>query len=166
MWKISSEEKIRTLEENKQNCQNQLQRQDRLSGRGRILLDSASGSVRGRDRSQGSRSGLGSGSGSSMSGLSVRVGVVDGLVWMSERGTVDDKKACGRKYRVRFIGGANKAPHPCHNGESVVVTVVDFCQPPCNGILNLSQDAFDVIVDRDAGKVRVEYTLVEALIGN
>ncbi|KAK3219904.1 hypothetical protein Dsin_013874 [Dipteronia sinensis] len=69
----------------------------------------------------------------------------------------NDKKACGRKYRVRCIGGANKAPHPCHNGKSVVVTVVDFCQPPCNGILNLSQDAFDVIADRDAGKVRVEY---------
>ncbi|TXG60930.1 hypothetical protein EZV62_012293 [Acer yangbiense] len=72
----------------------------------------------------------------------------------------NDKKACGRKYRVRCIGGANEAPHPCHKGESVVVTVVDFCQPPCNGILNLSQDAFDVIADRDAGKVRVEYTQV------
>ncbi|KAK3221219.1 hypothetical protein Dsin_008244 [Dipteronia sinensis] len=70
----------------------------------------------------------------------------------------NNKKACGRKYRVRCIGGANEAPHPCHSGKSVVVTVVDFCQPPCNGILNLSQDAFDVIADRDAGKVRVEYT--------
>ncbi|KAK2654735.1 hypothetical protein Ddye_014591 [Dipteronia dyeriana] len=67
----------------------------------------------------------------------------------------NNTKACGRKYRVRCIGGA--ITHPCHNGQSVVVTIVDFCQPPCDGILNLSEDAFDVIADRDAGKVRVEY---------
>ncbi|KAL5773052.1 hypothetical protein ACOSP7_012671 [Xanthoceras sorbifolium] len=37
---------------------------------------------------------------------------------------------------------------------------VDFSvYPPCNGVINLYEDAFDVIADHDAGKVRDEYTL-------
>ncbi|KAK2659910.1 hypothetical protein Ddye_006443 [Dipteronia dyeriana] len=50
--------------------------------------------------------------------------------------------ACGSIHRVQCIRGANKAPHPCHDGASVEVTVVDYCRPPCNGVLNLYQDAF------------------------
>ncbi|XP_038697039.1 EG45-like domain containing protein [Tripterygium wilfordii] len=65
--------------------------------------------------------------------------------------------ACGRRYRVRCTGGANLAPHPCKPGTSVVVTVVDYCKRPCNGIINLSKQAFSQIADTDAGKVKVEY---------
>ncbi|KAK3219902.1 hypothetical protein Dsin_013872 [Dipteronia sinensis] len=69
----------------------------------------------------------------------------------------NDKKACGRKYILRCIGGDEPTLHPCYEGHRVVVIVVDFCQPPCYGIFNLSLNAFDVIANRDFGKVRVEY---------
>ncbi|XP_031271231.1 EG45-like domain containing protein [Pistacia vera] len=65
--------------------------------------------------------------------------------------------ACGKRYRVRCIGATNTAPHPCHDGASVVVTVVDYCRPQCNGTLNLSKDAFAVIADTDAGNVKIEF---------
>ncbi|KAL3566820.1 hypothetical protein D5086_032235 [Populus alba] len=64
--------------------------------------------------------------------------------------------ACGTKYRVSYVRGANQAPRPCREG-SVVVTVVDFCSKGCNGIINLSLDAFSRIADPDAGKVVVRY---------
>ncbi|KAJ6857288.1 hypothetical protein NC651_038862 [Populus alba x Populus x berolinensis] len=64
--------------------------------------------------------------------------------------------ACGRKYRVSCVRGANQAPRPCRKG-SVVVTVVDFCRKGCNGVINLSLDAFSRIADPDAGKVVVRY---------
>lgn len=64
--------------------------------------------------------------------------------------------ACGRRYRVRCIGGANAAPHPCKAG-SVVVKVVDYCRSVCYGDINLSQYAFSQIADVNAGKVRIEY---------
>lgn len=68
-----------------------------------------------------------------------------------------NRAACGRKYRVTCIGGANTASHPCKRG-SVTVTVVDSCKPKaqCRGIINLSKDAFNVIADIPAGKVRVQ----------
>ncbi|XP_044470877.1 EG45-like domain containing protein 2 [Mangifera indica] len=69
----------------------------------------------------------------------------------------EDGAACGRNYTVRCIGAANEAPHPCHDGASVEVTAVDYCEEICNGVLNLSQDAFALIADLDAGKVQVEY---------
>lgn len=69
----------------------------------------------------------------------------------------DGGRACGRKYKVQCVRGANTAPHPCHDGASVEVEVVDYCRQPCNGVLNLSKDAFAVIADPVAGKVQVEY---------
>ncbi|KAK4852901.1 hypothetical protein QYF36_000923 [Acer negundo] len=68
--------------------------------------------------------------------------------------------ACGRRYRVQCIGGANEVPHPCRSGASVEVTIVDYCRPPCNGVLNVYRDAFAQIADLDAGKVRVEYNQI------
>lgn len=64
--------------------------------------------------------------------------------------------ACGTKYRVSCVRGANQAPRPCREG-SVVVTVVDFCSKVCNGVINLSLDAFSQIADPNAGKVVVRY---------
>ncbi|KAJ0032032.1 hypothetical protein Pint_14266 [Pistacia integerrima] len=66
-------------------------------------------------------------------------------------------RASGRRYRVRCIRGTNAAPHPCRSG-NVVVKVVDRCQTGCNGVLNLSQDAFAKIANPDAGNVIVDYT--------
>ncbi|KAJ6994012.1 EG45-like domain containing protein [Populus alba] len=68
-------------------------------------------------------------------------------------------KACGRKYRVSCIRGANQAPKPCKQG-SVVVTVVDYCSKGCNGVINLSKDAFSRIADPNAGKVVIQYDQV------
>ncbi|KAK8671245.1 hypothetical protein V6N13_037845 [Hibiscus sabdariffa] len=65
-------------------------------------------------------------------------------------------RACGRRYKVRCIRGTNEAPHPCKNGKTVTVTVVDYCQSGCQGIINLSRDAFSAIADPDAGIIRVE----------
>ncbi|KAK6235953.1 hypothetical protein SCA6_011290 [Theobroma cacao] len=65
--------------------------------------------------------------------------------------------ACGKSYRVKCIGGANLAPHPCKEGTSVVVKVVDYCKAGCQGIINLSQDAFSTIADTDAGIIKVEF---------
>ncbi|KAJ6746244.1 EG45-LIKE DOMAIN CONTAINING PROTEIN 2 [Salix koriyanagi] len=64
--------------------------------------------------------------------------------------------ACGRRYRVSCVRGANKAPKPCRQG-SVVVTVVDYCSRGCNGIINLSKDAFSRIADPNAGNVVIQY---------
>ncbi|OAY31863.1 EG45-like domain containing protein [Manihot esculenta] len=68
--------------------------------------------------------------------------------------------ACGRRYRVRCIGGANLAPHPCKQGTSVVVKVVDYCSRGCQGEINLSRDAFAQIADPEAGIVKVQYDQV------
>ncbi|GAB4846517.1 hypothetical protein Ancab_025522 [Ancistrocladus abbreviatus] len=68
--------------------------------------------------------------------------------------------ACGRKYKVTCIGAANTAPHPCKSNEPVIVKVVDYCRPVCNGDINLSRDAFAKIADLDAGKIRIQYDQV------
>lgn len=66
-------------------------------------------------------------------------------------------KACGKRYRVKCIGGTNEAPHPCKNGKTVVVTVVDYCSAGCQGVINLSKDAFSTIADPDAGIIQVQF---------
>ncbi|KAG2692187.1 hypothetical protein I3843_08G040200 [Carya illinoinensis] len=69
-----------------------------------------------------------------------------------------NRAACGKNYKVRCIGGANLAPHPCKSG-NVVVKIVDHCPSPgCNGTINLSRDAFSKIADLKAGKVKIEYS--------
>ncbi|KAE8711231.1 EG45-like domain containing protein 2 [Hibiscus syriacus] len=65
-------------------------------------------------------------------------------------------RACGKRYRVKCIGGANQVLHPCKNGKTVVVKVVDYCKARCQGIINLSRDAFSTIADPNAGIVLVE----------
>uniref|UniRef100_A0A5B7BHB1 Expansin-like EG45 domain-containing protein n=1 Tax=Davidia involucrata TaxID=16924 RepID=A0A5B7BHB1_DAVIN len=67
--------------------------------------------------------------------------------------------ACGTNYKVKCIGPANTAPHPCKNGESIVVKIVDYCAK-CNGTINLSQDAFSKISNLEIGKIMVEYDRV------
>ncbi|KAJ4839770.1 hypothetical protein Tsubulata_026564 [Turnera subulata] len=70
----------------------------------------------------------------------------------------DGRRACGRRYRVRCIGAANKMPRPCRAG-SVVVTVVDYCAY-CKGDINLSKYAFSQIANPEAGIVVVQYDQV------
>ncbi|KAK4415113.1 EG45-like domain containing protein [Sesamum alatum] len=69
----------------------------------------------------------------------------------------DNKAACGWKYNVRCTGATNKGvPHPC-TGQSVVVRIVDYCPPGCRGTIDLSQEAFSIIANPDAGKVNIEF---------
>jgi expansin (peptidoglycan-binding protein) len=68
-----------------------------------------------------------------------------------------NRAACGRSYRVKCIGGTNQGvPQPC-KGTSVVVKIVDYCPPGCQGTIDLSQEAFSMIANPDAGKIKIEY---------
>jgi hypothetical protein len=66
--------------------------------------------------------------------------------------------ACGDRYVVTCTGATNQGvPHPC-TGRSVTVKIVDLCPAGCRGTIDLSQEAFAVIADPDAGKIQIEYT--------
>ncbi|KAG2536923.1 hypothetical protein PVAP13_9NG234900 [Panicum virgatum] len=63
---------------------------------------------------------------------------------------------------VFWDGGAacgDGVPHPC-TGRSVTVKIVDLCPAGCRGTIDLSQEAFAVIADPDAGKINVEYSRI------
>ncbi|KAL7237542.1 hypothetical protein ACSBR2_003778 [Camellia fascicularis] len=81
-----------------------------------------------------------------------------GVMIAAASDAIGGKAACGRKYNVTCTGPTNQVvPCPC-TGKSVVVTIVDYCPPGCHGTIELSQDAFTIIADRNAGKVNIEYT--------
>jgi hypothetical protein len=70
----------------------------------------------------------------------------------------DGGAACGDRYVVTCTGATNQGvPHPC-TGRSVTVKIVDLCPAGCRGTIDLSQEAFAVIADPDAGKIQIEYT--------
>ncbi|KAK9288305.1 hypothetical protein L1049_016756 [Liquidambar formosana] len=70
----------------------------------------------------------------------------------------DNRGACGRKYEVKCTGATNQGdPHPCTGQESVVVTIVDYCPPGCQGTIDLSQEAFASIANPDAGKIKISF---------
>ncbi|XP_030456266.2 EG45-like domain containing protein [Syzygium oleosum] len=63
---------------------------------------------------------------------------------------------CGPMPTVRSAKPPDRLPHPCKDGV-ITVKVVDYCRQPCNGVINLSRDAFARIANLDAGKVWVVY---------
>ncbi|CAN6287681.1 unnamed protein product [Urochloa humidicola] len=69
--------------------------------------------------------------------------------------------ACGDTYVVTCTGATNQGvPHPC-TGQSVTVKIVDLCpSPACRGTIDLSQEAFAVIANPDAGKINIDYRRV------
>ncbi|KAM0013500.1 putative EG45-like domain containing protein, plant [Helianthus debilis subsp. tardiflorus] len=72
-------------------------------------------------------------------------------------GLFGNKGACGRRYRVRCTGGTNAGvPHPC-TGKSIVVTAVDLCPGCGDNQIDLSQEAFSMIANPDAGRINIEY---------
>lgn len=73
----------------------------------------------------------------------------------------NNRAACNKRYSVRCTGATNQGvPQPCRGG-SVVVRVVDYCPPPgCQGTIDLSQEAFAMIADPNAGKIQIEYNEV------
>ncbi|KAJ6812371.1 putative EG45-like domain containing protein [Iris pallida] len=70
----------------------------------------------------------------------------------------DNGGACGRVYSVTCTGATNAGvSQPCRGG-SVSVRIVDRCPPPyCRGTIDLSQEAFEIIADPDAGKILITY---------
>ncbi|OEL16141.1 EG45-like domain containing protein, partial [Dichanthelium oligosanthes] len=65
--------------------------------------------------------------------------------------------ACGDRYVVRCTGATNEGvAQPC-TGRSVTVKIVDLCPTGCRGTIDLSQEAFAIIANPDAGKVQIEY---------
>nr|XP_043627288.1 EG45-like domain containing protein [Erigeron canadensis] len=79
------------------------------------------------------------------------------MIVAANRGLFANKGACGRRYRVRCTGGTNAGvPRPC-KGKTIDVTVVDLC-PGCAGDqLDLSQEAFAMIANPDAGRIKIDY---------
>ncbi|PON46071.1 Expansin [Trema orientale] len=66
--------------------------------------------------------------------------------------------ACGRTIGVMCTGATNLAPQSCIKGIdiAVVVEITDH-SPKCSSTINLSEDAFSVIANPDAGRIRIEY---------
>ncbi|KAL5699367.1 EG45-like domain containing protein [Ranunculus cassubicifolius] len=73
----------------------------------------------------------------------------------------NNRAACGRMYRVTCTGPTNQGvPQPCR-GNGVTVKIVDLCPSPgCQATIDLSQEAFSMIADPNAGKITIEYTQV------
>ena len=68
--------------------------------------------------------------------------------------------ACGTRYRVTCTSGTNAGvPQPC-TGNSVDVTVVDRCPGCAANQVDLSQEAFAVIANTDAGRINIEYNQI------
>ncbi|KAK3200774.1 hypothetical protein Dsin_024189 [Dipteronia sinensis] len=64
---------------------------------------------------------------------------------------------CNKYYRIKCTGATNQGiPQPCKGG-TVVVKIVDLCPSGCQGTIDLSKEAFSVIANPDAGKIKVEY---------
>lgn len=69
-------------------------------------------------------------------------------------GLWDNGAACGRKYRLTCLSGANK---PCKD-QIIDVQVVDACSKnPCPSNLVLSRDAFTAISRIPNAKINVEF---------
>ncbi|MFS7917872.1 putative rlpA-like protein, double-psi beta-barrel [Helianthus anomalus] len=78
------------------------------------------------------------------------------MILAANSGLFNNRAACGTRYRVTCTGGTNAVAQPC-TGRSVDVTVVDLC-PGCAGNqVDLSQEAFAVIANTDAGRINIEY---------
>ncbi|XP_031266981.1 EG45-like domain containing protein [Pistacia vera] len=72
----------------------------------------------------------------------------------------ENRGACGKNYKVTCTGATNEGdPYPC-TGASVVVEIVDYCPPGCRGTIDLSQEAFAVIANPDAGKIDISFQSV------
>nr|CAB3468847.1 unnamed protein product [Digitaria exilis] len=68
--------------------------------------------------------------------------------------------ACGSFYTVTCTGGTNETPNPCNPGTSVTVKIVDLCPSPgCQATLDLSEQAFSIIGNLNAGKIDINYEL-------
>ncbi|CAA0809682.1 Putative EG45-like domain containing protein 1 [Striga hermonthica] len=73
------------------------------------------------------------------------------MIAAANRDLYNNGAACGQSYTVTCTG-AN-----CRNG-AVTVRIVDLC-PGCGpNQLDLSQEAFAIIADPNAGRIQIDYT--------
>ncbi|KAF5789466.1 putative rlpA-like protein, double-psi beta-barrel [Helianthus annuus] len=73
-------------------------------------------------------------------------------------------RACGRKYRIRYTSGTNKAIHDACTGNTIVVMVIDQCKTCLANDLVLSQEAFAKIARPNLGRVNIAYQQYELSI--
>ncbi|KAM0013497.1 putative EG45-like domain containing protein, plant [Helianthus debilis subsp. tardiflorus] len=72
----------------------------------------------------------------------------------------NNRAACGTRYRVTCTGRTNLGVlEPC-TGQSVEVTVVDLCPGCASDQIDLSQEAFAVIANPDAGRILIDYVQI------
>lgn len=64
---------------------------------------------------------------------------------------------CGKNFIVKCTGPTKPVPRPC-TGKSMTVTIVDH-YPEYDETLALSRETFDVIANRDAGIIKIDYYL-------
>ncbi|KAF5813138.1 putative rlpA-like protein, double-psi beta-barrel [Helianthus annuus] len=74
-------------------------------------------------------------------------------------GLFANRTACGTRYRVTCTGTTSTVLQPC-TGNSVDVTIVDVCVSCAQNQLDLSQEAFAVIANPDAGRINIEYVRI------
>ncbi|KAM6552905.1 hypothetical protein CsatB_013667 [Cannabis sativa] len=83
----------------------------------------------------------------------VMIAAASDVIW-------NNREACGKQYRIECTGPTNDGvTQPC-TGQSVVVKIVDYCPSGCAATIDLSQEAFSVIANTDAGKIQITYTQV------
>ncbi|PWA13622.1 barwin-related endoglucanase [Artemisia annua] len=81
------------------------------------------------------------------------------MIAAANSGLFANRAACGTRYRVTCTSGTNSVPQPC-TGNSVDVTIVDLCPGCASNQIDLSQEAFAVIANRDAGRINIEYNRI------
>ncbi|XP_073158283.1 EG45-like domain containing protein [Henckelia pumila] len=79
------------------------------------------------------------------------------MIAAANRALYNNGAACGSFYKVRCTGPTNQGvPQPCRNGE-ITVQIVDLCPGCTDNQLDLSQEAFSMIADPNAGRIQIEY---------
>ncbi|KAD4178035.1 hypothetical protein E3N88_28440 [Mikania micrantha] len=80
------------------------------------------------------------------------------MIAAANPGLFNNGAACGTRYRVTCTGRTNDGVlQPC-TGRSVDVTIVDLCPGCGSNQIDLSQEAFAVIANPDAGRINIDYT--------
>ncbi|PWA72893.1 hypothetical protein CTI12_AA264770 [Artemisia annua] len=79
-------------------------------------------------------------------------------VWIAAASDVlwNNGAICGKTFKVKCTGPTNPVPHPCNDGKTVTVKIVDHC-PGCGGTSDLSKEAFATIANPVAGVIKIEY---------
>ncbi|KAL3824698.1 hypothetical protein ACJIZ3_020727 [Penstemon smallii] len=82
------------------------------------------------------------------------------MIAAAPAGIFNNRAACGRRYSIRCTGRTNLGVlQPCRNG-AITVRVVDLCPGCAANQFDLSQEAFAMIADPNAGRILIDYNQV------